>query len=115
VLALALVVLGLASPPKAYVEPGNAPLAVSSWCWGAHCGAPISASTRTTTVRRGTTLRVELAFTPVSARVAVGGQPVHLVKRGRELSWQAGKAGGLTISVSAAKGFVVYVGRVVVR
>jgi hypothetical protein len=66
-------------------------------------------------VHRGTIVRVELAFTPKTARVAVAGIPVKLSRTGRELSWSAKKAGGMTISVTGPKGWIAYVGRLVVR
>ena len=68
------VVVAFTHPPAGYVQTASsrAPLAISSWCWGSHCGAPISASTRTAIVARGSTVRVELQFVPTGAQVAVG-------------------------------------------
>jgi hypothetical protein len=114
VLALSALVLGLAAPP-AYVEPGHLRLAVSSWCWQAKCGAPISASGRAMSFRRGTTVRVHLAFVPRTARVAIAGAPVPTQRRGSDLTWLAARPGGVTISVTGAKGFVTYVGRLALR
>jgi hypothetical protein len=91
------------------------PLAVSSWCWGRRCGAPIAASAKTAIVRRGATVSIQLAFAPTSARVAVGGSPVKVTRRGGALTWTATRAGGMTVSVAAAKGWIAYVGRLVLR
>ena len=115
--ALVALVLGVARPPAAYVSvgAGRVPLAISSWCWGARCGAPIAASKRTATVARGDTVRVELAFTPTRVRVAVGGARERATTSGREISWRAAHAGGLTINVTAPKGWVTYVGRLKLR
>ncbi|MBA3844107.1 MAG: hypothetical protein H0X39_16085 [Actinobacteria bacterium] len=116
-LVLAIVLAALAGPPHAYVATasGHVPLAVSSWCWGPRCGAPIAASARTAIARRGTAVEVQLAFVPKSARVAVAGAPVKLTRHGDVLTWIASRAGGMTISVTGAKGWVIYVGRLVVR
>ena len=115
--ALVALLLGVARPPAAYVSVGatRVPLAVSSWCWGAHCGAPIAASTRTATVSRGGTVHIELKFTPTRARVAVAGVLVHATTSGREITWRATHAGGMTINVTAAQGWVIYVGRLKLR
>jgi hypothetical protein len=117
VLALAALVLAVASPPPAYVSTtaGHVPLAVSSWCWGSNCGAPIAASAKPAVVRRGSTVRVELAFSASTARVAVAGTPVRVLRQGREIAWTAGRPGGMTISVTGPKGWIAYVGRLVVR
>ncbi len=115
--ALVALLLALAHPPAAYVSTsaGQVPLAVSSWCWGSRCGAPLAASKRAAIVHRGTTVRVELAFVPTTIRVAVAGARVKAVKSGHEISWPATKAGGMTISVTGPKGWVAYVGRLVLR
>jgi hypothetical protein len=117
VVALVVALLGVARPPAAYVSVGasQVPLAVSSWCWGAHCGAPIAASTKTATVSRGATVRVELKFAPTRARVAVGGVPEHVTTSGREITWRATHAGGMTINATGAQGWVIYVGRLRLR
>jgi hypothetical protein len=117
VVALVALLLGVARPPAAYVSVGasRVPLAVSSWCWGTHCGAPIAASTRTAIVSRGSTVRVELKFTPTRVRVAVAGTPEHATASGRELTWRATRAGGMTINVTSAQGWVIYVGRLKLR
>ena len=59
-------VIGVTQPPGAYVTAGSAkvPLAISSWCWGLKCGAPIASSSKAVVVRRGATIRAELGFTP---------------------------------------------------
>jgi hypothetical protein len=87
------------------------PLAVSSWCWGAHCGAPIAASTHTAVIKRGSTVHVELRFAPQRVLVAVAGVPEHATITGREITWRAAHAGGITVNVRAAPGFVTYVGK----
>jgi hypothetical protein len=117
VVALVAVLLGVAHPPAAYVSVGasRVPLAISSWCWGAHCGAPIAASSRTATAPRGGTVRVELSFAPTRASVAVAGVRQQVTTSGRELTWRAARAGGMTIHVTGAKGWVIYVGRLKLR
>jgi hypothetical protein len=117
VVALVALLLGVARPPAAYVSVGatRVPLAVSSWCWGAHCGAPIAASTRTATVSRGSTVHIELKFAPTRVRVAVAGVLEHATTSGREITWHARHAGGMTISVTSAQGWVIYVGRLKLR
>lgn len=114
-LALALLTLSLARPPAAYVEPGHVRLAVSSWCWGAHCGAPIAASGKSAVVSRGTLVTVAFAFPPATVRVGIGGAGVTVLRRGKLVSWHASRAGGMTINVTGSGGFVTYVGRLVVR
>jgi hypothetical protein len=120
--ALVALLLGVAHPPAAYVRVGAAhvPLAISSWCWGAHCGAPIAASTRTARVRRGSTVSVVLAFEPTQVHVAVAGarQRTSIRRtssRSDEVSWRAGRSGGITINTLSPRGFVTYVGRLIVR
>lgn len=110
-------VLSLARPPPATLEAGNAHirLAVSSWCWNRRCAAPISAAAKLTTVARGSAVHVLLAFAPRHALVSVAGKRIAFETTGRELSWRATRGGGLTISVSASPGFVVYVGRLRLR
>jgi hypothetical protein len=117
VVTLVALLLGVARPPAAYVSVGanRVPLAISSWCWGAHCGAPIAASTRTATVSRGGTVRVELGFVPSRASVAVAGVREPATTRGREIAWPATHAGGMTINVRSPKGWVIYVGRLKLR
>ena len=112
---LLALLLGVARAPAAFVEPGHVRLAVASWCWSRHCGAPLARSGRAATLARGATVRVRFAFTPTAARVAVGGAPVSVLRRGPEISWPARRSGGMTINVTGTKGFVAYVGRLVVR
>src|SRR3954451_235981 len=113
--ALAVFALGLARPPAAYVEPGHVRLAVSSWCWGAHCGAPIAASGRSAVLRRGARVTVAFAFAPATVKVAIGGSGVPVLRHGKEISWRASRAGGMTINVTGSGGFVAYVGRLLVH
>jgi len=115
--AVILIALAIASPPRATMSIGARPLplAVSSWCWGTHCGAPIAASTRTAVIRRGGLVRVDFAFTPNSVRVAVSGRRVKIAVRNREVSWRARSAGGVTINATGASGWVTYVGRIRLR
>jgi hypothetical protein len=114
---LVALVLGLAKPPPAYLQVGTArvPLAISSWCWDARCGAPIAASTKVARVARGATLRAELRFVPTRTRLAVGSTPVIVTHVGTELSWRVTNGGGLTLHVTGPRGWVTYVGRVVIR
>ena len=114
---LVALLLGVARPPAAYLVANSTrvPLAVSSWCWGSRCGAPIAASTSVAVVARGATLRAELAFTPTRARLAVAGTPVAVATHGGELSWRATRSGGLTLNVTGPNGWVTYVGRVTLR
>ncbi len=116
-LVLAALVLGLASPPRAYLDTGSVhvPLAISSWCWGARCGAPIAASRRIAYVRRSSTARVELGFAPTEVRLAVNGVPVLTVRHGREVDWRVRRGGGLTLTATGVHGWVTYVGRLVLR
>jgi hypothetical protein len=112
-----LIALALASPPRATLETGRAafPLAVSSWCWGSHCGAPIAASTKTAVVTRGGLVRVDFAFVPSAVHVAVAGRPVRVALRSREISWYARLGGGVTINATGARGWVTYVARLRLR
>jgi hypothetical protein len=113
--ALLALLLGAARAPAAYVEPGHVRLAVSSWCWSRHCGAPLARSGRPAAVARGSTVRVHFAFAPTAARVAIGGATVIVLRHGSEISWRAAKSGGMTVNVTGVKGFVAYVGRLIVR
>ena len=113
--ALLAFLFGVARAPAAYMEPGHVRLAVASWCWSRHCGAPLARSGRPAALARGTTVRVHFAFTPTAARVAIGGAPVIVLRHGPEISWRAARSGGMTINVTGTKGFVAYVGRLVVR
>lgn len=116
-LPLLALVLALAQPPAAYVDTGSAhvPLAVSSWCSGTRCGAPIAASKRPAVVRRGALVRVVLQFTPTRATLTIGGAPVSVQSSGAEIAWRATQGGGLTLRATSRDGWVTYVGRLVVR
>jgi hypothetical protein len=112
-----LVAVALAGPPKAKLVTGSgrSPLAISSWCWAARCGAPIAASTKAAVAVRGSLVSVDLAFVPTHARVAIAGQTVPATVHGRVLSWRATRAGGLTVHVTSPRGWVTYVGRLRLR
>jgi hypothetical protein len=116
-LTLVALVLGLAKPPAAYLQAGptRVPLAISSWCWGARCGAPISASTKVARVTKGSTIQVQLAFVPTRTRLAVAGVPVVFSRHGTVLSWRATRSGGLSLNVTGTHGWVTYVGRIAVH
>jgi hypothetical protein len=109
--------LAVSGPPHASLLAGTAtaPLAVSSWCWGTRCGAPIAASTKTAVVARQSLVHVDLAFAPTHVHVAVAGRTVPVSIHGRELSWRATRGGGLTINVTGTHGWVTYVGRIRLR
>lgn len=110
--------LGLAAPlPQAYVDNGSArvPLAISSWCRGNRCGAPIAASKHVVKRHRGQLVRCVLGFTPTNVRVNVGGAPVTVDAHGDEIDWRATRGGGITVTASSRGLWVTYVGRLVVR
>ena len=111
-LALAATLLALAGPPPATAGGGR--LAVSSWCWGARCGAPIAASARTIHVARGSTVRVQLTFEPAQVQLAVAGARQTTAVHGHEVEWRARRAGGFTLRVTSTRGWVIYVGRLAV-
>jgi hypothetical protein len=90
-------------------------LAVSSWCWGSTCGAPIAASGKPVVVHRGSTISIGFAVAPTRVRVAVSGAPITFTRRGSIISWPAKRMGGMTVNVTFRRGFVAYVGRLVVR
>jgi hypothetical protein len=108
--ALALAVV---NPPAAHLGLGQtrAPLAISSWCWYGHCGAPLSASTRVAVVPRGFTVHCFLAFEPKQATLTVAGHPVPVAINGNDLTWRVFKTGGITLRVQSSAGWIVYVGR----
>ena len=114
---LLALVLGLSRPPGAYLatSSGKVPLAISSWCWGLKCGAPIASSSKVAMVRRGTTIRAELGFVPTKVTVALVGHPVAVTTHGDEVSWRATRGGGLSLRAATAHGWVVYVCRVALR
>jgi hypothetical protein len=109
--------LALAVPPRATLDTGAArvPLAISSWCWGSRCGAPITRSAKPVPAARGALVTVELAFTPRSVHAAVGGAPVAVPAHGREVSWRARTGGGLTLTATGGRGWVTYVARLALR
>lgn len=109
--------LGLARPPAAYLQTagGRVPLAVSSWCWGSHCGAPIGKSSKQAVVSRGATVRLELGFVPSAVDVSVVGRTVSATRSGREVRFRPTQGGGLSIRVTGGRGWVVYVGRLALR
>jgi hypothetical protein len=104
-------------PPRAYLDTGSThvPLAISSWCWGRRCGAPIARSAKRVIVPKGATLRAELEFVPSKVTVAIVGTRVPAVIHGRQVSWRATRPGGLTLRAENAKGWVTYVGRLALR
>ncbi|HZQ81568.1 MAG TPA: hypothetical protein VFB25_06295 [Gaiellaceae bacterium] len=110
-LALAFAVAG---PPRAYFDTGSArlPLSVVSWCWDHHCAAPFTASAKTAVIRRNSTARIDLAFAPKTVHVTVGGRDTTVTKSGDEISWPATGAGGVSIRVTGAGGWVNYVARI---
>ena len=108
-----LALLALAGPPRATLD--GSPLAVSAWCWAGKCGAPVAVARAPVRVTRGATVRVDFAFAPTDVTARVGGAPVRLTVHGNEATWTATRGGGVTITARAARGFVVYVGRLVVR
>jgi len=115
VIALVALLLATVKPPTAYGDPGHVRLAVSSWCWGTHCGAPIAASGKPIVAKRGSKIRVRFSVVPTSVRVAVSGKTLTVLRSGSVVSWRARRMGGMTINVTFAKGFVAYVGRLVVK
>jgi hypothetical protein len=112
-----LIVLALAGPPRATLATSSTsvPLAVSSWCWGTHCGAPIAASSRTLNATRGSLVHVRLTFEPAQAHIAVAGHPVRAVVEGKDVSWRATRGGGVTAWVTGPRGWVTYVGQIRLR
>ncbi|HEV2593553.1 MAG TPA: hypothetical protein VGU02_16840 [Gaiellaceae bacterium] len=116
-LPLALVALALARPPVAYVDTGtkHVPLTISSWCWAAHCSAPIARARRVIQVHPGATLRIHLQFTPTAVSLNVGGAPAKWKLSGHDITWLPKHAGGLSLTATGVRGFVTYVGRVAFR
>jgi hypothetical protein len=112
---LAALLLAAARPPAAFAEPGHLRLAVSSWCLGSACGAPISASGKPIVLPRGSTISIGFSMAPKSVRVTVSGAPVKLTRRGSFIYWTARRMGGMTVNATFPKGYVTYVGRIVVR
>jgi hypothetical protein len=114
---LLALLLGLSRPPGAYLTTGarRVPLAISSWCWGLRCGAPIASSTKVAVVHRGATIRAQLGFAPTKVTVVVVGRRVAATTSGRVVSWHATRAGGLSLRVASPHGWVIYVGRIALR
>ncbi|HET7647606.1 MAG TPA: hypothetical protein VFK17_03485 [Gaiellaceae bacterium] len=112
-----LAAIALAAPPKATLDTGTArvPLAISSWCWGTRCGAPIARSTKIAAVAPGATVTVELRFAPARVHLAVGGKRLTAARRGREVSWVVRRGGGVTLTATGGRGWVTYVGRIRLR
>lgn len=116
-LALATFLLVAAAPPPAYVDTGGAhvPLAITSWCWDARCGAPLGHTGRRVLVKRGSAVRVELKFEPLEATVNVAGGAAKPATHGREVTWTATRSGGLTVYVKYRRGWVIYAARLALR
>lgn len=116
-LALVASLLLAALPPPAYVDTGTArvPLAITSWCWDARCGAPLGHAGKRVVVARRAPVRVELKFEPLGATVSVAGGRVAPTTRGREVSWTATRGGGLTVYVKYKRGWVIYSARLALR
>ena len=66
-------------------------------------------------LHRGARVTVSFAFIPTTVRVGIAGAEVIVLRQGKEISWRATRAGGMTINVTGSGGFVAYVGRLVVR
>ncbi len=114
---LVALLIAAAAPPAAYVDTGSAhvPLAITSWCWDARCGAPLGVSARRAFVHRGATVRLEVKFDALDANVSVGGASAHATARGREVTWTATRTGGLTAYVKYRRGWVIYAARLAFR
>jgi hypothetical protein len=117
VLAALVVAAVLVHVPGATLDTGTARvrLAVSSWCAGTKCGAPLGAATRPAVAKRGSTVRLVLGFRPRTVSLTVGGAPVRVRRDGNEVTWPARRAGGVTVTATAPGLSVTYVGRLVVR
>ena len=116
-LALAALLFVAAAPPAAYVDTGSAHvrLGITSWCWDTRCGAPLGRTGQRVLVSRGTAVRVELKFEPVAVTANVAGARVRPMTHGREVSWTATRAGGLTVNVKYLRGWVIYSARLAFR
>jgi hypothetical protein len=114
---IAAAALAFSSPPAAHLALGSAsaPLAISSYCWRSHCGAPLAASTRVAVVPRGYLVQCDLGFTPTQATLTVGGRKATVTLDGPAVTWHAQWAGGITLRVQSSSGWVVYVGRIALR
>jgi hypothetical protein len=102
----------LAGPPKATLATaaGTVPLALSSWCWNTHCGAPFAATRKTAVASRGSAVSVRFAFVPRHVRVAIAGKQVAATTSGRSVTWGASRGGGVTVHATGPHGWVTYVG-----
>jgi hypothetical protein len=111
---VAAAALAVVRPPSAHLALGGAraPLAISSWCWQGHCGAPIAASSRVAIVPRGYTVNCVLTFQPTRVTLTVGGHVVPTIYDGTVVMWRANRAGGITLRVDNRSGWIVYVGRI---
>jgi hypothetical protein len=105
------------APPSAVLSTSVAqvPLAISAWCLGTRCGAPIAATHRVAFAKLGETVHVLLKFVPRTAKVEVGGIRMKTAISGRELSWVVRRGGGVAVRVTSTRGFVAYVGRLRLR
>jgi hypothetical protein len=110
-------VAAAAAPPAAYVEAAGArvPLAITSWCWDARCGAPLGSSARRVSVTRGAHVRIELKLEALDATVTVGGTQTRTSVRAREVTFAATRSGGISALVHFRRGWVVYTVRLAVR
>jgi hypothetical protein len=117
VLAVLLVAAVFVRVPAATLETTTAqvPLAVSSWCAGTKCGAPLGSETRAAVAKRGTVVTLRLGFAPRTVSVSVGGTVVRTSRSGRQASWTATRAGGITVTATGPSLSVTYVGRLLVR
>lgn len=114
---LVALLIAAAAPPTAYVDTGAAhvPVAITSWCWDARCGAPLRSSNRRAFVHRGSTVRLEVKFDALDANVSVGGTSARATTRGHEVTWTATRVGGLTAYVKYRRGWVIYAARLAFR
>ena len=108
------VALGVVRPPDAHLALGSkrVPLAISSWCWYGHCGAPNAASTTVAVLPRGYTVNCILTFQPKQVALTVGGRVVPAINDGAVVIWRATSAGGFVLRVDSSAGWIVYVGRI---
>ena len=66
---------------------------------------------KTAAAAHGSTVSVGLGFVPRYVRVAIAGKQVAVVTRGRIVSWNAARGGGVTVHATGPHGWVTYVGR----
>ena len=117
VVVLLALLIGAGRPPAATIGTGTSrvPLAITSWCWDTHCGAPLAQSAGRVVVQRGAAVHVELKLAPVAATATVGGSPVNPVINGREVTWTTTRGGGLSLYVKYPRGWVIYSARLALR